>query len=429
MKPLRFHASPKPRLMTGRSSLLLTALLLGLLSHDQAHAARWLTVVPDKKARIEVDSASIERAADGKILVWHRETYSPRRLQDAWAFSYGSLKQQTQVQCDKRQAAVLRRIYYGESGSELKTEGFDGKDTTSVVPDSPVEAVFNFVCKPKVAEKPVEPPKPPPEVVAPPSPKKTKGKNPPEEAPPPLPPKPPTPWAYEGKLGAAHWGKLDTDYALCASGKRQSPIDIREAIHADLPPLRIAWQSVPLNLIDDSHGIQINTPGGGTLTVDGEEFELQSFRFHRPGEDMVNGKRAAMSIQFEHRAKSGRIAMLSVPLQEGKTEHRLLRTLLSAMPLEQGKALAPAGVKIDPSQLLPQKREYYTYSGSLTTPPCTEGVLWLVMKQPVQLTKEQLADFGKIYKSNVRPVQTSNGRVVKESRPEPLPPPPAKTRR
>lgn len=416
MKSVRFHVSSTTRSVAGPSSLLLAALLLGLLPSDEAHAAKWLTVVPDKKARIEVDTASVERSADGKILVWHRETYSPRRLQDAWAFSYGSLKQQTEVQCDKRQAAVLRRIYYGETGSELKTEGFDSKDTTPIVPDSPTEAVFNYVCKPKAVEKPVEPPKPPPVVVAPAPPtKKTKGKKTTEEPPPP-PPKPPTPWTYEGKLGATHWAKLDTDYGTCASGKRQSPIDIREAIHADLPPLRIAWQSVPLNLIDDSHGIQVNTPGGGTMTVDGEEFELQSFRFHRPGEDMVNGKRAAMSIQFEHRAKSGRIAMLSVPLQEGKTEHRLLRTLLTSMPLEQGKASAPAGVKIDPGQLLPAKREYYTYSGSLTTPPCTEGVLWLVMKQPVQLSKEQLADFGKIYKNNSRPLQAGNGRVIKVSR-------------
>jgi carbonic anhydrase len=108
--------------------------------------------------------------------------------------------------------------------------------------------------------------------------------------------------------------------------------------------------------------------------------------------------------------------MLSVPLQEGKTEHRLVRTLWTALPLEQGKANTPTGIKIDPGQLLPAKREYYTYGGSLTRPPCREGVVWVVMKHPVELSKEQIADFGRIYKNNSRPIQAVNGRVIKESR-------------
>lgn len=415
MKSRRFYPLPLALPATAPCSLICAALLLGLLPAQQACAAKWVAVVPDKNAKVEIDATSIERAADGKVSAWHRETYSPRRLQDAWAFSYVSIKQQTEFQCDKRQAAVLRRIYYGDSGNELKSEGFDSKDATSVIPDSAAESVFNYVCRKKKEEKPAEPPKPPPPPVVPEATgKKVKGKGSKEEMPPP--PKPPTPWTYDGKLGAANWGKLDPDYAICASGKRQSPIDIHNAIRADLPPLRVAYQNTAPTIIDDGHGIQVNTPAAGTITVDGEEFELRSFRFHRPGEEMVNGKRAAMSVQFEHRAKSGRIAMLSVPLQEGKTEHRLIRALWTALPLEPDKQYSPAGLKIDPGQLLPTKREYATYSGSLTTPPCSEGVLWLIMKQPVQLSKEQIADFARIYKNNSRPIQPANARVIKVSR-------------
>jgi carbonic anhydrase len=385
---------------------------------NPAEAATWVTVIPENKAKVEVDTASIERSSDGKIRVWHRETYSPKRLQEAWAFSYGSLKQLSELTCDKRLLAPLRKIYFSETGSELKSQGFDAKDATPVVPESPGEAVFNHACKKKTSP-PVEPPKPIPPP-PPPPPEKGKGgksRSSSEEAPPPPPPKIPAQWSHEGsKLGPSEWGKLDSDYAACANGKRQSPIDIREAIRSDLPPLRIAYQPVPLNILDDGHGIQVNTSGAGTITIEGDAFELQSFRFRHPGEEMVNGKRAAMSVQLEHRAKSGQVAILAVPLQEGKTEHRLIRTLWSALPLEQGKQAAPAGIKIDPGQLLPAKREYYTYSGSLTTPPCSEGVLWLVMKQPVVLSKEQIADFSRLYKNNSRPIQPSNRRVIKESR-------------
>ena len=417
-KPLAAsHAQPKPA--TAAASLYCAILLLGSLTWSTSDAAQWLTVASDKKGKVEVDTASVERSPDGKVLVWHRETYAPPRLQEAWAFSYSSLKQLTEYQCDKRLKAPMRRMFYGTSNSELKSEGFDTKDATPIVPDTPVEAVFNYACKKKLEVKPAEPPPPPPAPAPEPSSKAAKkkgGKEEPPPPPPPPPPKPETPWAYEGKLGAAHWGKLDPDYAACSSGKRQSPIDIRGAIRGDLVPLRVAYQSVALSIIDDGHGIKVNTPGAGLLTVDGEEFELQSFRFHRPGEEMVNGKRAAMSAQFEHIAKSGRIAMLSVPLQEGKTEHRLVRTLWTALPLEQGKANTPTGIKIDPGQLLPAKREYYTYGGSLTRPPCSEGVVWVVMKHPVELSKEQIADFGRIYKNNSRPIQAVNGRVIKESR-------------
>lgn len=401
-----------------RQRALIAAAVIGTFTCSQAIAARWVAIGGDKKASIEIDASSIERT-DGKVRVWHRETYSPRRLQEAWAFTYASMKQYTEFQCDKRLAATLRRIYFAESGAELRSEGFDAKDTSPVVPDSPVEAAFAYACR-KKQDKPAETaradaplPGPAPEP-APRAGKKKNGKE--ESATPAPPPRPAAAWAYDGKLGPDKWARLDADYALCGSGKRQSPIDVRNTIRGDLPPLRIAYQPVALQLLDDGHGIVANGQGGGTLTVDGEEFELQAVRFRHPGEEVVGGKRAAMSVQFEHRAKSGRIAILAVPVQPGKEAHRTIRALWTELPLEQHRPSTPGGVKFDASQLLPGKRDYMTYSGSLTYPPCSEGVLWVIMKQPIQLAKEQIADFARIYKHNIRPAQPANGRVIKESR-------------
>ncbi|MDX9707723.1 MAG: carbonic anhydrase family protein, partial [Azospira sp.] len=224
----------------------------------------------------------------------------------------------------------------------------------------------------------------------------------------------PKPWSYEGDDGPANWAKLSTDYAACAGGQ-QSPIDLRAPILADLPAIRFSWNVIPLTITDTGKLIEVSGAGGGHITVEGEDYELQHARFRLPAEEIVDGKRAAMSVQFEHRSQSGKIAVLAVPLVEGK-ENRLVRQLLTALPLERGKAHAPAGVKVDLGVFIPQKRDYYTYSGSLTMPPCTESVTWLVLKQPATLSKEQIADFAKAYRDNVRPVQPTNGRIIKGSR-------------
>ena len=168
-------------------------------SPEALAASRWVAIGGDKKIRIEIDASSIERSKDGKVQAWHRETYTPKRLQDAWAFTYGSMKQLSEFQCDKRLAATLRRIYYAESGGELKSEGFDASDSSPVVPESPVEAAFNYACTPPKA-KPIEPAK----VEPPPTGRETQNASARARQmnrPPPPPPKPETPWSYEGKLG------------------------------------------------------------------------------------------------------------------------------------------------------------------------------------------------------------------------------------
>lgn len=382
-------------------SLLAAAILLAL--GQPAHAAKWQQVSPGGKTaadRTEVDSASIDRSSEGKVRAWHRQIHASRQLQEAWAFSYRSLQQFTEFDCGKRLFLPQQRIYFADDGSELKNERLQNGEATPVVPGTPLEQVFVFACrKPGEAGKEEN---------------GAKAKAPPPPAPPPI-PEGPVAWSYAGATGPEHWGKLSKDYAACGAGKWQSPIDIRAPIRADLPPVRFAWKQVPLTIVDTDRTIRVDVEDGGHILVEGEEYALRNFRFRLPGEEIVDGKRAAMSVQFEHRSKSGQVAILAVPLVEGK-ENRLIRTLWNALPLEPGKPKTPAGPKIDPGLLIPQKRDYHTYVGSLTTPPCTEGVLWLVMKQPVTLSKEQIADFAKVHRNNARPAQPAHGRVVKSSR-------------
>jgi len=412
---LLLHAAAKsslPAASTWRLALLMAA--LAVLLPLPAQAAKWVGIGNRGGAKIEVDASSLNRVSDDKFRVWHRENYSKPQIPDSGAFSFGSLTVLSEFQCTKRLAVALRRNYIASNGSELKSESHEGRDPAPVVPDSIGEAVFNYACKARLAPPPPaeEAPPPAPTVVDDARTAKKKSKAGKDEPPP---PPPPVAWDYEGKAGASRWGKLSSDYAICGLGQRQSPIDIRETISGDLPPIRFAYKAVPLSIIDSGHTIQVNTPGAGSIKVDGEDYELQQFHFHRPSEERINGKTYEMAIHLEHRAKSGKLAVLAVMLQAGK-EQQLIRTLWSNLPLERNKAIDRAEIMIDPALLLPTTRSYYTYIGSLSTPPCSEGVLWLVLKTPAQVSKEQIAGFGRIYKNNTRPIQPRNARIIKESR-------------
>lgn len=394
---------------------LLTALLLpALLLTIPAHAARWVTIggkAQATTARYEVDAASMVTTSDGSLRLWHRETYAKPKLPDSGAFSFTRLTTLTEFQCDKRLASTISRSYTAADGSELKSESFDSSEPERVTPDSSLETVLNYACKPrsKPVAKPPEPAPPPPVVEVTVVIKKKLKKGQVE------PPPPPPHWSYTGATGVEKWGSLSKEYAACSVGQRQSPIDIRRTVRADLPAIEFAYQPTPLSIVDNGHSIKVDAPDAGAITVDGESYALQQFHFHKPSEEKINGKAYAMVAHLVHQSKAGKLAVVAVLFEAGK-EQKLIRTLWTNLPLEQGKPVVRPDLKIDPTQLLPAKRGYYTFTGSLTTPPCTEDVLWLVLKTPVQVSKEQLAGFGTIYKNNVRPVQPVNGRVIKESR-------------
>lgn len=221
-------------------------------------------------------------------------------------------------------------------------------------------------------------------------------------------------WSYEGEGGPANWARLHGDYAACATGKRQSPIDIREGIRVNLEAIKFDYRSTQFRIIDDGRTVQVNVGAGMGLTVMGKRYELQQLRFRRPAEERINGHVYDMSAHLVHRNGEGQVAVVAVLLEKGG-EHSLIQTLWNNLPLEQDVEVAPEDA-IDLATLLPESRAYWTYMGSLTTPPCSEGVLWIVLKQPLQVSAEQVAIFSRVYRSNVRPVQATNGRLIKESR-------------
>ena len=221
-------------------------------------------------------------------------------------------------------------------------------------------------------------------------------------------------WSYEGEGAPANWSKLRPDYALCATGRRQSPIDIREGIRVDLEPIAIDYQRSQFRIVDTGHSIQVNVGEGSSIAVMGRTYQLQQLHFHRPSEERVNGKAFDMGIHFVHRDDEGKLAVIAVLLEKG-SEQPLIQTLWNNLPLEVDQEVAPS-IAIDLNDLLPKERSYYTYMGSLTTPPCTEDVLWMVFKQPVAVSAEQVAIFSRLYKNNARPVQPANNRLIKENR-------------
>jgi len=225
-----------------------------------------------------------------------------------------------------------------------------------------------------------------------------------------------TPWSYQGALGPAHWASLDPEYAAC-SGRQQSPIGIETAEKADLPAIRFEYHSGPLHIINNGFtAVRVNyVHSGDFLVVGSQRYELTQFHFHHPSEEYLHGKPYAMALHLMHQSSDGKIAGVVVLLKAGRA-NSIVQKLWEHMPKTAGQEQTIAGVSIDPSGLLPRTTGYYTYEGSLTAPPCTEGVAWFVLKAPVEVSVEQIEAFARLYPHDVRPVQPLNGRVVKESR-------------
>jgi len=220
-------------------------------------------------------------------------------------------------------------------------------------------------------------------------------------------------WDYAGDGGPERWSKLKPENALCASGLRQSPIDIRDAIKVQLEPVKFDYRPSGFSVIDNGRTVQVNVAAGNTIEITGKRYELVYFDFHRPSEERVDGRGFDMAVHMVHKDMEGRLAVLAVMLTRGAAQP-VVQTVWNNLPLERDQQLA-ATSPIDPAKLLPDDPRYITYMGSLTQPPCTEGVLWIVMKTPVQISAEQIAIFAHLYSMNARPLQPSNGRLIKES--------------
>jgi carbonic anhydrase len=224
-------------------------------------------------------------------------------------------------------------------------------------------------------------------------------------------------WTYSGATGPAKWAKMEKDFAACAAGKTQSPIDIpdSEARKGDLSPLLFDYKPSPLRIIDNGHTIQVNYAPGSTISVEGKRYELVEFHFHKPSEEKISGKGHDMEAHLVHRSKDGKIAVVAVLLDEGK-ENGLIKTLWSHLPQTKDKENVVDAVKISALELLPRDKGYYTFAGSLTTPPCSEDVKWFVLKTPTQISADEVARFARSYPMNARPVQELNGRDIQATR-------------
>lgn len=218
-------------------------------------------------------------------------------------------------------------------------------------------------------------------------------------------------WMYEGKSGPDNWGELSNEFITCKTGKFQSPIDIVHPFSAELPPLELNFNTVAEKLVNNGHTLQVTANDEDEFRLDDQNFILRQYHFHTPSENRINGKSFPLEAHFVHASKEGDIAVLAVMFEVGP-ENSALTPLLTRLPKEKNHEVS-IDKRFDLRPLFPADLHYYRFSGSLTTPPCTEGLRWIVMKNTVTLSKEQLEMFKQaLGHSNNRPLQPLNGRVI-----------------
>ena len=218
-------------------------------------------------------------------------------------------------------------------------------------------------------------------------------------------------WGYSGSTGPDKWGKIAPSYKICGTGRNQSPIDITAGVRAALEPITFNYEAGTTAILNNGHTIQVNYKAGNGIVLNGHEYELKQFHFHAPSENHIDGKSYPLEAHFVHADKDGHLAVVGVMLAESGN-NAVIGKLWEHMPANAGdKNELPW--KIDGELLLPNDRSYYRFNGSLTTPPCSEGVTWLVMKTPVAISSAQLEAFTTVMgEDNNRPLQAINARPI-----------------
>ncbi|WP_374277450.1 carbonic anhydrase [Azonexus sp.] len=455
--------------------LPIIAALLATLPLTAAAAPTWQTISSEPGKRIELDSTSIKR--DGNTVQAQSRVVLEKELSDFKSgLGYRIIEAVTRYDCGTRSANTTKRIFRKNESQVIREEDIKGNDLP-VRSGTLDDKVLREVCRPPrenqaelakraneaaselkqaneaLLKKEMTRPEKPAAVKAGdaesapipsirPNLKAAAARETPppaaESVPAPRVPRPRKPaprpdgymlefthsepallhehihWSYEGLGGPEHWAGLDPKNRLCANGQRQSPIDIKDGIKVDLEPIKFNYRPSTFRLVDNGHTLQVEV-GDGSFTLTGKTYELVQFHFHRPSEEKINGRRFDMVAHLVHRADDGRLAVVAVLLELGP-ENPFIQTLWNHIPLEKNRPVEPPAVLIDLGTLLPTAPGYYAYMGSLTTPPCSEDVLWLVMKQSAPISREQIDIFGRLYRNNARPIQSAGGRLIKESR-------------
>lgn len=218
-------------------------------------------------------------------------------------------------------------------------------------------------------------------------------------------------WSYEGDEGPQNWGKLDPSFAMCETGSNQSPINIEGALSARLPALAMSYGEPGKTIANNGHTVQINFAPGNVLKLDGAKFEMKQVHFHVPSENTINGTSYPLEAHFVHADDKGHLAVIAVMFKVGAANAGLAK-LWAEMPAQAGDPVALTA-RFKPLELMPARKSYYRFNGSLTTPPCSEGVRWLVLKQPISASKAQIEAFEHVMHHHTnRPVQPLNARVI-----------------
>ncbi len=226
-------------------------------------------------------------------------------------------------------------------------------------------------------------------------------------------------WSYEGESGPEHWGELDEANIACVNGSEQSPINIefsKVITDKKTENIDIQYEPTPFTLVNNGHTVQANaTTQNNSILIEGNKYDLAQFHFHTPSEHQFNGQNYNMELHLVHKNKNGKIAVLGVMIQEGKKNEKLA-PIWDVLPKKKTGEDISVKQPIDLQDILPQEQTSFHYNGSLTTPPCTEQVEWVVFKQPIEMSKEQIKLFQQVFPDNHRPVQSLNEREVYETK-------------
>jgi len=220
-------------------------------------------------------------------------------------------------------------------------------------------------------------------------------------------------WTYNGPTGPLAWHKLDPSYQSCTKGKEQSPVDLRGArLNQALKPIEFHYLAGPVTVENNGHTIEVHVNPGSYIVANGVRYDLVQFHFHHPSEHSIKNRLADMELHLVHKSADGKLAVVAVRLNEDRGfPNATLAALWQYLPTRAGQEEKVADM-VNPGGMLPSDRGYWTYAGSLTTPPCTEGVRWFVFEQELDISREQLNAFAALYKMNARPTQDLHGRKI-----------------
>lgn len=418
---------------------LISTLVLYIATISMSHAASWVKLHEQNAEKLMLDKQSILQK-DNLKRAWVKIDYkSPQKNPETIDTTYNSSKLLWFFDCPSQKAATSQVFQY-LNNELVYSAGIDAKSAEFIepVPETHVDVAMRYVCK---EDKPVvasSATKPSADNTKPPANKPEVAQKKSEPIAEPVADKP-TPiaktdikpakldakainakdskhkphWAYEGKEGPESWGKLSPEFATCDIGRNQSPINVEETIHASIKPLKSIQKFPAKDIVNNGHTVQISFKEGNMLVLDSAAYQMKQVHFHAPSENTIRGKSFPLEAHFVHADSKGNLSVIGVMYTEGKANAGLAK-LWEQMPNDVGEP-KPLKNRVIPSELIPENRGYYRFSGSLTTPPCSEGVRWLLMKNPLTASKEQIEAFKHaVHHNNNRPVQPLNGRVIVE---------------